>query len=70
MHSNCRPDIAASFIRQPIKATGGETIVAVYGGKSLVAMIRNVVATYSVERAWRRGTEAQGIRLHVDEYCL
>lgn len=62
-----RPDIAA-FIRNAVETTGGETSVVVCGGKSLVSRARNCVAKLSDERAVHKGTEAQGIHLHVEEY--
>lgn len=64
-----RPDIA-EFLRKPVEATGGETSVSVCGGKSLVAKVRNSVANLSDERAVHKGTGAQGIHLHVEEYCF
>jgi hypothetical protein len=64
-----RPDIAA-FLRGPVEMTGGETSVAVCGGKSLVATVRNSVASLSNDRAVHKGTGAQGIHLHVEEYCF
>ena len=69
MYSDSRPDIA-SFLRKPVEATGGETSVAVCAGKSLVATVRNSVARLSNERAVHKGTGAQGISLHVEEYCF
>ncbi|PMD59123.1 uncharacterized protein K444DRAFT_531631 [Hyaloscypha bicolor E] len=69
VYSYQRPDIA-TFIRGPVEATGGETSVAVCGGKSLVATVRNAVASLSDERAVHKGTGAQGIHLHVEEYCF
>jgi hypothetical protein len=68
-HTATRPDIEA-FIRRPVEATGGETSVLVCGGKSLVAKVRNSVAALSDERAVHKGTGAQGIHLHVEEYCF
>lgn len=68
-HSTARPDIEA-FIRRPVEATGGETSVVVCGGQSLVARVRNCVASLSDERAVHKGTGAQGIHLHVEEYCF
>ncbi|KAH8898397.1 hypothetical protein GQ53DRAFT_637042 [Thozetella sp. PMI_491] len=68
-HSSVRPDIEA-FIRAPVEATGGETSVVVCGGPSLVARVRNCVAALSDERAVHKGTGAQGIHLHVEEYCF
>ncbi|CAK7200937.1 ferric-chelate reductase Frp1 [Sporothrix eucalyptigena] len=62
-----RPDIAA-FIRNAVETTGGETSVVVCGGKSLVSRARNCVAKLSDERAVHKGTDAQGIHLHVEEY--
>jgi NAD(P)H-flavin reductase len=67
--SSSRPNIEA-FIRDPVEATGGETSVVVCGGKSLVARARNCVASLSDERAVHKGTGAQGIHLHVEEYCF
>ena len=69
IYSYQRPGIAA-FIRLPVEVTGGETSVAVCGGKSLVATVRNTVAKLSNERAVHKGTGAQGIHLHVEEYCF
>jgi hypothetical protein len=69
IYSYQRPDIAG-FIRSPVVATGGETAIAVCGGKSLVANVRNTVASLSNERAVHKGTGAQGIYLHVEEYCF
>lgn len=64
-----RPDIAA-FIRAPVEVSGGETSVAVCGGNSLVAVVRNAVASLSDERAVHKGTGAQGIHLHTEHYCF
>lgn len=50
--------------------TGGETAVAVCGGKSLVGKTRNSVVKLSDERAVHKGTGAQGVFLHVEEYCF
>jgi hypothetical protein len=36
----------------------------------LVATVRNAVASLSDERAVHKGTGAQGIHLHVEEYCF
>ncbi|KAK0125327.1 hypothetical protein ONS95_000649 [Cadophora gregata] len=69
VYSYARPSIA-DFIRGPVEITGGETSVAVCGGKSLVASVRNSVAKLSDERAVHKGTGAQGIHLHVEEYCF
>jgi NAD(P)H-flavin reductase len=68
-YSYGRPDID-SFLRNPVEETGGETAVAVCGGKPLVARVRNSVASLSDERAVHKGTRAQGIFLHVEEYCF
>lgn len=67
--SASRPDVAG-FIRSAVEATGGETGVAVCGGQSLVAKVRMSVAKLSDERAVHKGTGAQGIYLHVEEYCF
>lgn len=68
-HSAARPDVAG-FVRNAVEATGGETGVVVCGGASLVARTRASVARLSDERAVHKGTGAQGIHLHVEEYCF
>jgi Flp pilus assembly CpaF family ATPase len=68
-HYARRPDVA-DFIRTAVEATGGETGVVVCGGTSLVAKVRTSVAKLSDERAVHKGTGAQGIHLHVEEYCF
>lgn len=68
-HSATRPDIP-QYIRNAVEATGGETGVVVCGGASLVARVRTSVAKLSDERAVHKGTGAQGIHLHVEEYCF
>lgn len=69
VYSFLRTDICA-FIRRTVEMTGGETSIAVCGGKSLVARVRNSVAKLSDERAVHKGTGAQGIHLHVEEYAF
>ncbi|XMA15775.1 hypothetical protein WAI453_008566 [Rhynchosporium graminicola] len=69
VYSFTRPSLA-DFIRRPVEITGGETSVAVCGGKELVAATRNSVARLSDERAVHKGTGAQGIHLHVEEYSF
>jgi len=64
-----RPDIA-NVIRRPVEVSGGETSVVVCGGNSLVAAVRNKVASLSDERAVHKGTGAQGIHLHAEHYCF
>ncbi|OBT39942.1 hypothetical protein VE00_09437 [Pseudogymnoascus sp. WSF 3629] len=49
IYSSSRPDVGA-FIRRPVEAAAGETQVAVCGGKSIVACVRNHVAKLSDER--------------------
>ncbi|KAI1101544.1 ferric reductase like transmembrane component-domain-containing protein [Jackrogersella minutella] len=68
-HSASRPDVAG-FIKAAVEVTGGETGVVVCGGQSLVAKVRTSVAKLSNERAVHKGTGAQGIYLHVEEYCF
>ncbi|KAI1483841.1 ferric reductase like transmembrane component-domain-containing protein [Daldinia eschscholtzii] len=68
-HSASRPDVA-KFIRTAVEATGGETGIVVCGGQSLVTTVRACVAKLSDERAVHKGTGAQGIYLHVEEYCF
>jgi NAD(P)H-flavin reductase len=68
-HGSTRPDIEA-YIRAPVEESGGETAVVVCGGKAIVARVRNSVAKLSDERAVHKGTGAQGIFLHVEEYCF
>lgn len=62
-----RPDLQG-FIRDPIEAAGGESLVVVCGGSALVATVRNFVAQLSDERAVHKGTGAQGICLHAEQY--
>ena len=62
-----RPSLA-DFVREPVEASGGETSVIVCGGKSVTSTVRNCVATLSDERAVHKGTGAQGIHLHVEEF--
>jgi NAD(P)H-flavin reductase len=69
IYTYTRPSLP-TYIRAPVEATGGETAVAVCGGKSLVAAVRNSVAALSDERAVHKWTGAQGIHLHVEEYCF
>lgn len=64
-----RPNIA-NFVREPVEASAGETSVVVCGGKSLTSTVRNSVAALSDERAVHKGTGAQGIHLHVEEFGL
>ena len=64
-----RPSLA-DFVREPVEASAGETSVVVCGGKSLTSTVRNCVATLSDERAVHKGTGAQGIHLHVEEFGL
>ncbi|KAH8650810.1 hypothetical protein BGZ60DRAFT_497958 [Tricladium varicosporioides] len=69
IRSRCRP-VISEWIRDPIERTGGETTIAVCGGKELVADVRNSVARLSDERAVHKGTGAQGLHLYVEEYCF
>jgi len=62
-----RPSLA-EFVRRAVEATAGETCVAVCGGLSLTADVRNCVASLSDERAVHKGTGAQGIKLHVESF--
>lgn len=64
-----RPNIT-NFVREPVEASAGETSVVVCGGKSLTSTVRNSVAALSDERAVHKGTGAQGIHLHVEEFGL
>ena len=64
-----RPNLA-NFVRNPVEASAGESSVIVCGGKSLTSTVRNCVATLSDERAVHKGTGAQGIHLHVEEFGL
>ncbi|SPO04579.1 related to ferric reductase (metalloreductase) [Cephalotrichum gorgonifer] len=66
---DCRLDLS-SLIRAPVEAALGETLVVVCGGRSLVANVRNCVAGLSDERGVHKGTGAQGIHLHVEEYSF
>uniref|UniRef100_A0A8H7K1H2 ferric-chelate reductase (NADPH) n=1 Tax=Bionectria ochroleuca TaxID=29856 RepID=A0A8H7K1H2_BIOOC len=64
-----RPDIE-KVIREPVESAWGETAVVVCGGKELTARTRNCVSRLSDERAVHKGTGAQGIYLHVEEYAF
>ena len=64
-----RPDLA-ECIRVPVEAAQGESCIAVCGGRSLAGYVRNAVARLSDERAVHKGTGAQGICLHVEEFGL
>ncbi|KAG6025931.1 hypothetical protein E4U41_001402 [Claviceps citrina] len=64
-----RPNIEY-LIRQPIEQAWGETAVVVCGGREIVARTRNCVSRLSDERAVHKGTGAQGIYLHVEEYAF
>lgn len=64
-----RPDIE-SLIREPVEQAWGETGVVVCGGRELTASTRNCVSRLSNERAVHKGTGAQGIFLHVEEYAF
>ncbi|KKP05810.1 hypothetical protein THAR02_02094 [Trichoderma harzianum] len=64
-----RPSIE-QLIRQPVEAAYGETAVVVCGGPEIVASTRNCVSRLSDERAVHKGTGAQGIYLHVEEYAF
>ncbi len=66
-YSRGRPSIA-KIIRAPVEASAGETSVVVCGGRSLTTTVRNCVASLSDERAVHKGTGAQGIHLHVEEF--
>ncbi|KFY82298.1 hypothetical protein V500_10648 [Pseudogymnoascus sp. VKM F-4518 (FW-2643)] len=69
IYSSSRPDVG-DFIRRPVEATAGETQIAVCGGKSIVACVRNHVAALSDERGVHKGTGAQGIALFTEHYCF
>lgn len=64
-----RPDIEA-LIRGPVEEAWGETAVVVCGGREIVSRTRNFVSRLSDERAVHKGTGAQGIYLHVEEYSF
>lgn len=64
-----RPNIE-EWIRNAVEATGGETMVAVCGGKSLVACVRTTTAALSDERGVHKGTGAQGISVWSEHYCF
>lgn len=66
-YSRGRPRLA-NMIRGCVEASAGETSVVVCGGKSLTSTVRNCVAGLSDERAVHKGTGAQGIHLHVEEF--
>ncbi|KAL7791562.1 hypothetical protein V8C37DRAFT_382100 [Trichoderma ceciliae] len=64
-----RPSVE-QLIRQPVEDAYGETAVVVCGGPEIVATTRNCVSRLSDERAVHKGTGAQGIYLHVEEYSF
>ncbi|PFH63122.1 hypothetical protein XA68_17766 [Ophiocordyceps unilateralis] len=64
-----RPDIEA-LIREPVEEAWGETAIVVCGGGELIARTRNCVSRLSDERAVHKGTGAQGIYLHAEEYSF
>ncbi|KAH6695412.1 hypothetical protein F5X68DRAFT_272775 [Plectosphaerella plurivora] len=64
-----RPDLE-ELIRRPVEQARGETSVVVCGGGSLTSRVRNVVSRLSDERAVHKGSGAQGIHLHVEEYSF
>lgn len=64
-----RPNVE-ELIRKPVERAWGETAVVVCGGKEIVARTRNCVSRLSDERAVHKGTGAQGIYLHVEEYAF
>ena len=68
-YTSGRPSLA-KFIQQPVEDSAGETSVVVCGGKSLTSTVRNFVARLSDDRAVHKGTGAQGIHLHVEEFGL
>ena len=68
-YTSGRPSIA-KFIQDPVEDSAGETSVVVCGGKSLTSTVRNFVARLSDDRAVHKGTGAQGIHLHVEEFGL
>ena len=68
-YTSGRPSLAR-FIQDPVEDSAGETSVVVCGGKSLTSTVRNFVAKLSDDRAVHKGTGAQGIHLHVEEFGL
>lgn len=68
-YTSGRPSLA-TFIQDPVEDSAGETSVVVCGGKSLTSTVRNFVARLSDDRAVHKGTGAQGIHLHVEEFGL
>ncbi|KAF4580830.1 Ferric/cupric reductase transmembrane component 7 [Ophiocordyceps camponoti-floridani] len=64
-----RPDVEA-LIREPVEEAWGEAAVMVCGGRELIARTRNCVSRLSDERAVHKGTGAQGIYLHAEEYAF
>ncbi|KAF2095817.1 hypothetical protein NA57DRAFT_78595 [Rhizodiscina lignyota] len=64
-----RPDMD-NVIRPPVEAARGETCIVVCGGKALTSHVRNYVACLSDERAVHKGTGAQGLFLHTEEFGM
>ncbi|PHH66175.1 hypothetical protein CDD81_238 [Ophiocordyceps australis] len=64
-----RPDLEA-LIREPVEQAWGETAVVVCGGRELTAGVRTCVSRLSDERAVHKGSGAQGIYLHAEEFAF
>jgi NAD(P)H-flavin reductase len=60
----------SKIIRSVIEEAEGETCIAVCGGPRLTSDVRNCVARISDDRAVHKGSGAQGIFLHVEEFGM
>ena len=58
-----------TLIRKSLEQAGGESAVVVCGPAGLVDDVRASVVGLSDERAVHKGTGAQGIYLHTEEFC-
>lgn len=59
-----------NIVRKTLEEALGESAVVVCGPSGLVGSVRKSVVKLSDERAVHKGTGAQGIHLHVEEYCF
>ena len=59
-----------TIIRTALEQAGGETAVVVCGPTGLVEDVQTSVVCLSDQRAVHKGTGAQGIYLHTEEFCF
>ncbi|GAM87551.1 hypothetical protein ANO11243_055780 [Dothideomycetidae sp. 11243] len=66
-HQIGRPSLD-TLLRRPIEKARGETAIIGCGGHAFPSELRNYVSRISDERAVHKGTGAQGIYLHIENY--